>query len=237
MPCRGFVDCHSHLAPTGDDGARTLEEGVGLAREAAAGGTAVLYVTPHIWPDLRMHAERERRFRAAVATMREQLDAPELRIGFELTPDPMLLDDDPRRYALEGTALCLVETPFSGGLATFFAVAEHVEAAGLTPLIAHPERSLAYTGAPARTDVLLERGWPLQLTASSLVGRNGPESERLAWRLLAAGVPAVVASDGHRGYRPARLDGAWAAVVERLGEEAAEHAFCGAGLPGLAAAP
>jgi len=235
-PFAGFIDCHSHLAPTGDDGARSVEEGVGLAQEARRAGTAVLFLTPHVWPELPMHDARERRFRAAVAAMAEAPDLPELRIGFELTPDAALLDDDPRRYALAGTGLCLVETPFSGRLHTFYALAEHVEAAGLLPLIAHPERSLSLTGAPAEVARLLERGWPVQVTGASLTGRNGPDSERLALRLLRSATQCIVASDGHRAYRPAVLDAAWERVVAELGVEAAERAFGGAGIPGLSAA-
>lgn len=233
MPAHGFVDCHSHVAPSGDDGARNVGEGVELCRAAFANGTRLLYATPHVWPDLRMHEARERRFREAAAELRTRVDGLELRIGFELTPDASLLDDDPARYALEGTAICLVETPFSGGLTTFFAVAEHVEAAGLTPLVAHPERSLTLTSAPGRVAALLERGWPIQITAASLTGRSGADSESLAWRLLAECDRVVVASDGHGHYRPARLDDAWRAVTARLGAEIAARAFGGAAL-GLA---
>lgn len=233
MPLHGFVDCHSHVVPSGDDGARTVGEGVELCRDAVAGGTRLLYATPHVWPDLRMHEARELRFREAAAELQQRVEGLELRIGFELTPAVSLLDDDPLRYVLEGTTVCLVETPFSGGLATFFAVAEHVEAAGLTPLVAHPERSLSLTTAPGRVDALLERGWPLQITAASLTGRSGADSEALAWRLLAGCDRVVVASDGHGHYRPARLDAAWRAVTERLGPGLAARAFGGAGL-GLA---
>lgn len=228
MPARAFVDCHSHVVPSGDDGARNVGEGVALCRDAVASGTRLLYATPHVWPDLRMHEARERRFREAAAELAALVEGLELRIGFELTPDRSLLDDDPRRYRLEGTAVCLVETPFSGGLATFFAVAEHVESAGLTPLIAHPERSLSLVGTPGHMDALLERDWPLQITASSLTGRSGADSEALAWRLLGDYDRVVVASDGHGHHRPARLDAAWAAVSERLGPEIAARAFGGA---------
>ena len=230
----GFVDGHSHVVPSGDDGARTVGEGVELCRAAVASGTRLLYATPHVWPDLRMHEARESRFREAAAELRERVEGLELRIGFELTPAAALLDDDPLRYVLEGTMVCLVETPFSGGLSTFFAIAEHVEAAGLTPLVAHPERSLSLMSTPGRVDALLERGWPLQVTAASLTGRSGAESEALAWRLLADCDQVVVASDGHGHYRPARLDDAWRAVTARLGTEIAERAF-GGGALGLAA--
>lgn len=237
MDFRGFVDCHSHLAPTGDDGARTVEEGVGLARDAASVGTALLYLTPHVWPELRMHEARERRFREAVDQMRAGEGVPELRIGFELTPHQALLDDDPWHYVLEGTSVCLVESPFSGGLSLFYRVAEHVEDAGLTPLIAHPERSLTLAGDPALLAALLERGWPLQVTGASLTGTSGRDAERIGWQLLESSARVVVASDGHRAYRPATLDRPWQAAVKRLGEERAQRAFGGGGIPGLVAAP
>lgn len=236
MTSRRFIDCHSHVVPSGDDGARTVAEGVQLCRAAAETGTAVIYATPHVWSDLPLHEARERRLREAAVAMQRQLgDSLELRIGFELTPDRLLLEQDPRRYALEGTSLCLVETPFASGLSVFWALAEHVEAAGLTPLIAHPERSSSFTGGAGRVEELLERGWPIQVTAASLDGRGSVESERLAWRLLEASEEVVVASDGHRAHRPALLDDAWRAVVRRLGEAVAARAFGGAGI-GLAPA-
>jgi len=38
----GFVDVHSHAVPSGDDGARSIEEAVELCGLARAGGTRVL---------------------------------------------------------------------------------------------------------------------------------------------------------------------------------------------------
>jgi hypothetical protein len=43
----GFVDVHSHTVPSGDDGARSTEEAVELCGLALAGGTRVLFATPH----------------------------------------------------------------------------------------------------------------------------------------------------------------------------------------------
>ena len=105
-----FVDCHSHVVPSGDDGAQNLTDGLELCRLAHRSGTEVLYATPHVWPHLLLGPERERRILAAFAELRES--APlELRLGYELTPTPELLDEDPRRYVLEGTEVVLVEAP------------------------------------------------------------------------------------------------------------------------------
>ena len=226
-PC--FVDCHSHVVPSGDDGARSLADGIALCELAARSGTEVLYATPHVWPHLVLTEARERAILAAFERLRE--DAPlELRLGYELTPAAPLLDDDPARYALEGTDVVLVEVPFLGAADELFALAEHIEAAELIPLIAHPERTEAVRARPALADELAERGWPLQVNSTSITGRHGPEAEALAWRLIEDGHAKVVASDGHRLTRPARLDDAYELVSTRVGEEAALPLFDGTGL-------
>ncbi len=236
-----LVDCHSHVVPSGDDGAQTLEDGLALCELAASSGTAVLFATPHVWPHLTLTEQRERAIRRAFERLRA-LAPIELRLGFELTPAPPLLREDPARYALEGTEVVLAEMPFLGPASDLIELAEHVERAGLTPLVAHPERTEPVLERPELAREVAER-WPLQLNASSLLGRHGPAIEALAWELL--DVASVVASDGHRLSRPARLDQAYERVRERVGEEAALPLFDGTALglrsgrplPSRAAAP
>ena len=224
-----FVDCHSHVVPSGDDGAKNLADGLALCELAARSGTELLYATPHVWPHLVLTAERQRAVQRAFEALRAE--APlELRLGYELTPAPPLLDEDPARYVLEGTDVVLVEVPFTGPPDELWALAEHIETAGLVPLIAHPERTEAVRTRPELAEELAERGWPLQLNSTSITGRHGPEAEALAWRLIEDSHAKVVASDGHRLTRPARLDDAYELVSARVGEEAAVPLFDGTGL-------
>ena len=215
-----FVDCHSHVVPSGDDGAATVQDGLALCRSAAQHGTAVLFATPHVWPYFTLSAEREAEIRSAFERMRPHAGL-ELRLGFELTPARALLDEDPRRYVLEGTDCVLMEVPFTGPPDVLYALAEHVESAGLRPVIAHPERTEAVLGDPAIATDLAAEGWMLQVNATSLIGRHGPEPEELGWSLLEQGHGRLVASDGHRLTRPAHLDEAYSLAKERLGERAA----------------
>jgi protein-tyrosine phosphatase len=232
---RVFVDVHSHVVPSGDDGAQSVGEGLDLCRTAAAAGTSVLVATPHIWPMLPLPPEREQRVRAAHAEMVPQAAAMglELQLGFELTPTPALLDDDPSRYRLGATSAVLMEVPFHGSLGLAERLAEHIEAAGLTPIIAHPERSEAVLDDLGLATALHERGWLLQINATSIVGYHGADVEAAAWWLIDAGLADVVASDGHRRARPPRLDEAYRAVQARLGE-GATPLFDGRALPALA---
>jgi protein-tyrosine phosphatase len=214
-----FVDCHTHVVPSGDDGAATIDDGVALCRSAAEHGTVVLFATPHVWPYFTLTPEREREIQAAFETMRPRAGL-DLRLGYELTPARPLLDDDPHRYVLGGTDRVLMEVPFSGPADLLFALAEHVESAGLRPVIAHPERTEAVLDEPSLVERLAERGWTVQVNATSLTGRHGPEIEELGWSLVERRLATVVASDGHRTTRPAHLDDAYRLTRERLGEDA-----------------
>jgi protein-tyrosine phosphatase len=230
----GFVDCHSHVVPSGDDGVTTVSEGLALCAGAARRGTRVLFATPHVWPHLTLTPEREATVHAAFAELEAR--APlDVRLGFELTPTRVLLEEDPRRYVLDGTDRVLVEVPFQGAADVLVELAEHVEQAGLRPLIAHPERTEAVLGEPRLAEDLAARGWLLQVNSTSLLGRHGAEVQQLAWQLVETGQAAVVASDGHRAARPPYLDEAFAAVRRRIGT-AAERLFDGSAL-GLALLP
>jgi protein-tyrosine phosphatase len=223
-----FVDCHSHVVPSGDDGAGSIEEGLELCDLAAQAGTAILFATPHVWPHFTLSEERELAVRRDFARLRER--APlELRLGFELTPAPPLLREDPARYVLEGTRHVLIEVPFVGPPGELLALAQHIEDEGLIPLIAHPERTEAIREQPELAHDLAGR-WPLQVNATSILGRHGLEAEEIAWRLIEAGDAAVVASDGHRVARPARIDDAYEFVKARVGEDAALPLFDGSAL-------
>jgi protein-tyrosine phosphatase len=227
-----FVDVHSHVVPSGDDGARSVEAGLELCRSAAQRGTRVLFATPHVWPMLPLTPEREEDIRFAHAEMapaaaRFGLD---LQLGFELTPTAALLEEDPSRYRLGDRSAVLMEVPFHGSLSLAERLAEHIEARGLTPVIAHPERSEAIGRDPTLAASMHERGWLLQLNATSVVGYHGAEIELGAWKLIEEGLADLVASDGHRAARPPHVDDAFRAVQARLGERAAAL-FDGRALP------
>ena len=220
----GFIDIHSHVVPSGDDGAQSIEHGIALCREAARRGTSVLYATPHVWAHLPLTPEREKVTLAAFAEVAAA--APlDLRLGYELAPARWLLGEDLGRYALEGTESVLIEVPFVGSPEVTIALGERAEAQGLQPVIAHPERGEEVGFAMAER--FAERGWQLQVNSSSLLGRHGDEAEEIGWRLLRDGSAAFVASDGHREARPPYLDAAFELAKAELGAEAALRYFDG----------
>jgi protein-tyrosine phosphatase len=228
-----FWDVHSHVVPSGDDGVGSVEEGLELCAEAARRGTSVLFATPHVGPVHPLPPERERSLRSAHAEMAPAaaVFGLDLRLGFELTPAEELLDDDLGRYTLGDLPAALMELPFRGSLELSERVAEAIETAGLTPVIAHPERAAALHEDAERARGYAERGWLLQVNATSLTGRHGPESERVGWWLVEEGLASLVGSDGHRRTRPPFLDEAYALACDRAGRATADALFGGGALP------
>jgi protein-tyrosine phosphatase len=229
-----FVDVHSHVVPSGDDGVQSVAEGLALCREAARRGTTVLFATPHVWPSLPLDPERERRVRATYEEMalHAAQEGLELRLGWELTPMPRLLGENMERYRLGDLPAVLMEAPFQGTLELAERLAAHIEGCGLTPVIAHPERASTVVDQPAAAERLRRPGRLLQLNATSLLGYHGPDVEATAWRLVDEGLADLVASDGHRTARPPFLDEAYRLVRARVGERA-RALFDGRALPGL----
>jgi protein-tyrosine phosphatase len=236
---RWIVDVHSHLVPSGDDGARTVEEGLALCRRAAAHGTRVLYATPHVhavWGQYPLTPERLARYTETFPVMRAACATfgLELRRGFELYPGALADTADIRDYGL-GSGAALIEFPGfwtrePDPLQAVWDEAERAEAAGLIPVLAHPERCGAIVDDPERVAEFAERGWLLALNALSLDGRHEPFTEETAWRLLDAGYGDLVASDAHRERRPPELDWAHELVAARLGPVRARGLFDGSAL-------
>jgi protein-tyrosine phosphatase len=237
---RGFVDVHSHAVPSGDDGARTLEEGVELCGLALAGGTRVLFATPHVhaaWDSYPLTPDRRRLFEEAFPALSRALAGSglDLRRGWEVFPT-VLRDRDPHDFLLEGTRAVLVEFPGSwlaleDDTALLLEAADRLLAAGLAPVIAHPERSLGLRADFGVAQTLVERGCLLCPNGDSALGENGPIAEQIFWRLVDEGLVAIVASDGHSRQRPPRLDQARCALVDRYGAASVEMLFDGSALP------
>jgi protein-tyrosine phosphatase len=233
---RGFVDVHSHVVPSGDDGAETVGEGLELCAGARRHGTCVLFATPHVWPHLPLTAEREEEIRAAHAAMAAPAREAglELRLGFELSPAPPLLEEDLSRYRLGDLPAVLVELPFAGPLGLAERIATEAEEAGVVPVLAHPERAEAAREDPAALARFAERGWLLQVNATSLLGRHGAWPQRVGWELVRGGLASLVASDGHRSTRPPHLDEAHRLVRNAVGARA-DALFDGSNLPAVRA--
>ncbi|MFN8483335.1 MAG: CpsB/CapC family capsule biosynthesis tyrosine phosphatase [Anaerolineae bacterium] len=217
-----MIDLHSHILPGLDDGARTQDESVTMAREWVAAGVTTVACTPHSEPHIPKSS-----LAVAVARLQSALDAAgialRLALGIEvfLEPDMASLIEREVAFTLGGTRYMLVELPFEiwppYTEQTLFAL----QVRGVTPILAHPERYRAVQLHPERVAPLVERGVLMQLTAYSLTGRGGREIQKAAGALLRHGHAHLIASDSHRPGQPSNLPGARAAAAKIVGEAGA----------------
>lgn len=192
------VDLHSHVLPGLDDGAASLAAAVEICESAVADGTTVLAATPHVrWDYPTTVAAMEHALRAvetAIGSLPlelvpggeialEQLDAPlETLTGFGLGGNPEYL---------------LVETPYFEWPRRLVPELGRLRAAGITPVLAHPERNPAVQADPRLVGHAIEAGALIQLTAASLDGRLGTTAARTATNLVRTRSAHLVASDAH----------------------------------------
>ena len=243
MSPAGFVDVHAHVVPSGDDGATSIDDGLDLCRMAVDSGTRVLFATPHAhapWDSYPLTPVRRRLYEHAFPVMRDTVAGwgLDLRRGWEVFPTVLAADGDTDldEYRLGGTSAVLVEFPggwldYPDPIPMMNDAGERLEAAGLVPVLAHPERCTAVVDDPSIVTALAERGWLLCLNSTSLLGSHGIPPEQTAWRLIDGGVVSLVASDAHRRGRPPVLDEAYRAVETRYGKDAALPLFDGSSLP------
>jgi protein-tyrosine phosphatase len=212
-----MIDLHAHILPGLDDGVATVEEACELARRAAAEGITAIAATPHVRED---YPTTPAQMEAAVRDLRRELRVADIAVdilpGGEIALDSLGLlgQEDLLRFSLaQSGRYLLVEFPYVGWPLALETSLWKVQAAGLVPIIAHPERNREVQERPGLLAPLISAGTLVQITAASLDGRLGPSSQRAAQALLKDGTAHLIASDAHGpAIREPGLADAFAAV-------------------------
>lgn len=226
-----MIDLHCHLLPGVDDGPKTMDEAVQLARACADNGITHAVVTPHFvagrWENTRSSISKE------LATFQEALRQAEIKLSLSpggevhLMPETLTLlanDEMPFIGGWGAKRVVLLELP-DGGIpvgaiqAVDFLLEQHV-----VPMIAHPERNKDVMRSIHRMTPFVERGCILQLTAASVCGKFGQPAYKAAHELLAADAATVVATDTHNlANRPPMLAQAHEVLTDQYGGSVADE--------------
>ncbi len=196
-----MIDTHLHILPGVDDGPETIEESLALARALVHEGIHSAIVTPHYNDEYPRFPAAE--IRARVQAVQQELDRSKIPLrlfaGHEALIKPGLLEDiqTGRIATLNGSRYLLLELWNTTWLPETERVIFELRAAGIVPVLAHPERYQAIQKAPERLTTLLSQGVLTQITASSLTGMQGNTTRRCAETLLKKGLVSCMASDAH----------------------------------------
>ncbi len=216
-PDQPLVDLHSHILPGVDDGARNDEQALDMLRHAEADGIEIIAATPHA------HHVDATRILEGVERLKELAADAGLTIeivpGHEARLAPDLIDRYGRQdlIPINFTSYQLVELHLFEEWPKDLVERSigRIQAAGLTPLLAHPERYPVIQREPAWVELLIARGILMQINSHSLTGYHGNEALETAELLIQRRLAHVIASDSHS---PGRRRPVIHAALERAAE-------------------
>lgn len=196
-----MIDTHLHILPGVDDGPDSVEESLALARVLVQEGISSAIATPHYNDEFPRRSASE--ISARVNDLQSALNRSSIPLrlfpGHEALIKPGLIEDiqTGRLATLNGSRYLLLELWNDAWLPETERVIFELRAAGIVPVIAHPERYRAIQQDPSRLALLQRQGVLAQLTASSLIGMQGRTTKRCAETLLKKGLIHCIASDAH----------------------------------------
>ncbi|MCS6883402.1 MAG: CpsB/CapC family capsule biosynthesis tyrosine phosphatase [Oscillochloridaceae bacterium] len=227
-----MIDLHTHILHDFDDGARTLEAALEMAREAAAMGVTIMAATPHGRSSanadhsrytVNLLAERLAELRAALAEQEITLElVPGTEIYGEAGVVERLKTGDLLPYGKSRAVL--VEFPLTSPADVVEQIIFALQVAGYRVVYAHPERMRYVQQDPNRLAPLIERGVLMQLTADALLGVQGPAMRHLAETLVTHRLVQIIGSDAHGPHfgRMPNLGAARARAAELIGDAEAD---------------
>lgn len=217
----GFVDIHTHILPSIDDGATSMEETFEMLELAYQEGVSTIIATPHCGkcnPDYNIE-ETQEVLELVAGTLGKIHPDMKIILGNEvLYYSDMIEDIKSGKISTLGKSNCvLIEFATGIDFASMQAAVRELKAARYIPVIAHVERYSCLQNNIERLDVLHEDGAYLQVNADMLLEppidetANGvigifkfppkmstiQEYKNVAWYFVKAKKIDFIASDTH----------------------------------------
>lgn len=222
-----LVDLHCHVLAGVDDGPATPELALDMCRIAYEQGTRLLAATAH--QNERWVNDPER-IREATASLTSALnDANIPLVAFPsaevmVAPDLMaawqrgelLTVADRRQYLL-------LEMPH-GQFVEIRYLVEELRAAGIRPILAHPERQADLVQDQETIEELIQAGCLVQVSSGSITRPRTPADKRALRGWFQRGIVHLIGSDGHSPTRrPPHLAAAYHEIVRWAGHAVADR--------------
>lgn len=198
-----MIDIHCHILWGVDDGAKTLEESIKMARLAAADGVKTIVATPHFSNESMVTREvAERKVREMQQTLDQLGISIKLRAGNEVTLVSEAFEYEHAEqeafgYLDEQKRFVLIEQSWLGYEPASPDIVRWFADRGTTMIIAHPERHSYFREQPSLLKMLLELGAWTQVSVDSLLGKNGEDARAFSLLLLKDNLVHTLATDAH----------------------------------------
>jgi protein-tyrosine phosphatase len=223
-----MIDLHCHILPGVDDGAKTVEEALDMARVAQSDGIKIIVATPHLLRekfDFEGFDSIQKRRQDLNEAFRTNNIPVEVKSGAEVYISHNLIEEIRRKrepLVLNESSYMFIEFPiehiYQGVKNLFFDLMSE----GITPIVTHPERNSVFKQHPELLYELVQMGALAQANSGSFFGLYGRKSAVFVRRLLEWNLVHFIASDGHNAHSmPPRLSEAVREAKTLIGEERA----------------
>ena len=203
------TDMHSHLIPGIDDGARTLDDAMALARRMHELGYTKLVTTPHVQHDFYRNTPDI--IRGGLEKVRAALKTEHIPIEIEAAAE-YLLDDGFGYLAERGNLLTfsgkhiLVELSYFNPNPNLKTFVFNLQVDGYKVILAHPERYTYWFSDFTKFEDLKDRGVLFQLNIVSMAGFYPEPVKKFAEKLIERGMIDFIGSDMHNMNYMAALE-------------------------------
>lgn len=196
-----MIDIHSHILPGIDDGAKTENDSLLMAKAAVEQGIQTIVASPH--HKNRRYENTKDNIIKHVSVLNELFASENIPLhvipGQELRINGDILDDVKKGEILtvNKTKYLLIE--FASDSVPQYAeqMFYDLQVEGITPVIVHPERNRELLENPRLLYDLVLKGALTQVTAASVVGKFGKIIGDFAHQLIEANLTHFIASDAH----------------------------------------
>jgi protein-tyrosine phosphatase len=237
-----LVDLHVHLLAGLDDGPRTLDEALAMCRAAAEEGVRMAAATAH--QNDRYPAVTPERIREATRELAAALAAEGLGTTVFPCAEVMAFPDMEAAWR-DGSLLSvadrsqyiLVEMPH-GVFVDLSRTAAGLVAAGVRPILAHPERNEEWLHDAGRIEAMIEAGCLVQVSSGSVTKPRSRADARALRSWFRRGIVHLLGSDGHSvRRRPPRVAEAYDQISRWAGSAVADRVCSTNGLMVLSGLP
>ena len=195
-----YVDLHSHLIPSIDDGAKDMKISIELIKELQQLGYKKLITTPHVSD---MFPNSSETILSGYKKVKEELSQQnieiELEVGAEYYADEnfeeLLEKNDILTFGKE--KYLLFELSYFTPPHDIDNLIYDIKLKGYTPVLAHPERYLYWHSDFKKYQELKEMGTLFQINLNSIVGYYNKSIKNIAEQLIKDSLVDFIGSDTH----------------------------------------
>jgi len=196
-----LVDLHSHLIPAIDDGAKNMDESIGLICRLKDLGFKKLITTPHIMSD--KYPNDSSILKEGLQNLKEELQKRgidiEIEIASEYFLDSHLVELVKNRDILTfGKNYLLFELSYTNKPIFLESALFEMISAGYTPVLAHPERYVFMHRNFEEYKSLKSKGVLFQVNLNSFSGYYSKPVQNIANKLAEEGLIDFIGSDTHK---------------------------------------